>query len=213
MTQQIINVGNVPNDGEGDPIRTAFIKTNENFTELYNIGGITGIANGNSNINIAEDSVVTVSATGVANVLVISSSGATLTGTFTANSQLSATGNITSGGFYIGNGSQLTGVISSAPANLITGNTLSANVVNSSLTAVGILTSLSVSGNVTGGNILTGGQVAATGNVSGQNINTVGEIVATGNVSAASVNLTGLVSAAGNVTSGGNVSEIGRAHV
>jgi len=35
MTQQIINVGAAPNDGDGDPIRTAFIKTNDNFTELY----------------------------------------------------------------------------------------------------------------------------------------------------------------------------------
>jgi hypothetical protein len=35
MSQQVINVGSAPNDGQGDPIRTAFIKTNENFTELY----------------------------------------------------------------------------------------------------------------------------------------------------------------------------------
>jgi hypothetical protein len=35
MAQQIINVGLSPNDGLGDPIRTAFEKTNANFTELY----------------------------------------------------------------------------------------------------------------------------------------------------------------------------------
>ena len=35
MAQQIINVGNSPNDGLGDPIRTSFEKTNFNFTELY----------------------------------------------------------------------------------------------------------------------------------------------------------------------------------
>ena len=35
MTQQIIYVGAAPNDGDGDPIRTAFIKTNDNFSELY----------------------------------------------------------------------------------------------------------------------------------------------------------------------------------
>ena len=54
MTQATIDVGNVANDGQGDPIRTAFIKCNDNFTELYSIGGITGIANGNSNISIVE---------------------------------------------------------------------------------------------------------------------------------------------------------------
>jgi hypothetical protein len=50
MAQQSIIVGNVANDGQGDPIRTAFQKVNSNFTELYNVGGITGITNGNSNI-------------------------------------------------------------------------------------------------------------------------------------------------------------------
>lgn len=35
MSQQIIAVGPAPNDGLGDPLRTAFIKTNNNFTELY----------------------------------------------------------------------------------------------------------------------------------------------------------------------------------
>jgi hypothetical protein len=36
MAQQIINIGNSPNDGNGDPLRTAFTKANNNFTELYN---------------------------------------------------------------------------------------------------------------------------------------------------------------------------------
>ena len=116
MAQQIIDVGNVANDGQGDPIRTSFQKTNSNFTELYNIGGISGIANGTSNINILEDSTVSVSAANVANVLVVSGTGATLKGTFLANTTISATGNITAGGLFIGNGSQLTGVVSSAPA-------------------------------------------------------------------------------------------------
>jgi len=35
MAQQIINTGSDPNDGSGDPLRTAFIKTEENFTELF----------------------------------------------------------------------------------------------------------------------------------------------------------------------------------
>lgn len=35
MTQQSINVGNLPNDGTGDPIRAAFQKVNNNFTEIY----------------------------------------------------------------------------------------------------------------------------------------------------------------------------------
>ena len=35
MTQEIINIGAQPNDGEGDPLRTAFAKINNNFTQLF----------------------------------------------------------------------------------------------------------------------------------------------------------------------------------
>ena len=35
MTLQVINVGTSPNDGQGDAIRTAYIKCNNNFAELY----------------------------------------------------------------------------------------------------------------------------------------------------------------------------------
>lgn len=35
MAQQVINVGNNPNDGTGDGLRNAYIKCNQNFSELY----------------------------------------------------------------------------------------------------------------------------------------------------------------------------------
>lgn len=35
MTQQIINIGSAPDDNTGDPLRTAFNKSNLNFTEVY----------------------------------------------------------------------------------------------------------------------------------------------------------------------------------
>lgn len=34
-TQQIINIGALPNDGEGDPLRVAFGKINNNFANLF----------------------------------------------------------------------------------------------------------------------------------------------------------------------------------
>jgi len=47
MAQQTINIGTVANDGTGDPLRTAFDKANDNFTELYGFGGdITGVTAG-----------------------------------------------------------------------------------------------------------------------------------------------------------------------
>jgi hypothetical protein len=36
MAKQTINIGSSANRGDGDPLRTAFRKVNENFTELYN---------------------------------------------------------------------------------------------------------------------------------------------------------------------------------
>lgn len=43
MAQQIINIGTTANDGTGDPLRDAFDKCNDNFTELYGSGGGGGI--------------------------------------------------------------------------------------------------------------------------------------------------------------------------
>lgn len=41
MTQEIINIGAQANDGEGDPLRTAFAKINNNFTQLFGTGWAT----------------------------------------------------------------------------------------------------------------------------------------------------------------------------
>ena len=42
MAKQTINIGTTANDGTGDPIRSAFDKSNDNFTELY--AGAGGVA-------------------------------------------------------------------------------------------------------------------------------------------------------------------------
>lgn len=60
MAQQIINVGAAPNDDTGDPFRTAFIKVNDNFTELYaSVGGIA-----TSNLEFNGNSVVATNTNG-----------------------------------------------------------------------------------------------------------------------------------------------------
>lgn len=45
MALQIINIGNIANDGTGDDLRDAFIKVNDNFDLLYSSSGdaITGV--------------------------------------------------------------------------------------------------------------------------------------------------------------------------
>lgn len=44
MAQQTIDIGAAANDGTGDPIRDAFDKTNDNFTELYAADAALGTA-------------------------------------------------------------------------------------------------------------------------------------------------------------------------
>ena len=71
-------------------------------------------------------------------------------------------------------------------------------------------TALSVAGNITGANILTGGSATATGNIVGGNIATVGLITATGNITGGNIITSADVSAAsvsasGTVTGGGNI--------
>jgi hypothetical protein len=42
MTIQVINTGSNANSGDGDSIRSAFIKVNQNFTEIATLLGTTG---------------------------------------------------------------------------------------------------------------------------------------------------------------------------
>ena len=174
---------------------------------------------------------------------------------------ISATGNITSGSgsFFIGNGSQLTGIVSSygnanVVANLaalgsnpvsttgnitanyfigngstltsLTGANVTGTVANATyavsagsatsattagtvttnaqpnITSVGILTSVSVTANVTGGNILTGGVISATGNVNVGNLINAGTSSTTGNITGGNILTAGQASATGNITAG-----------
>jgi hypothetical protein len=48
MAKQTINIGAAANDGTGDPIRTAFGKVNDNFTEIYTAN--TGVNTGDQNL-------------------------------------------------------------------------------------------------------------------------------------------------------------------
>lgn len=49
MAQEIINVGAAPNDGDGDPLRVAFQKVNNNFTNLFATTSEITIANTTGN--------------------------------------------------------------------------------------------------------------------------------------------------------------------
>jgi hypothetical protein len=58
MAQQIINTGAAANDGSGDPLRTAFTETNNNFTEIYTAGPV------GSNVQIVNNTILTLNTNG-----------------------------------------------------------------------------------------------------------------------------------------------------
>jgi filamentous hemagglutinin len=228
MAQEIINVGTAPNDGLGDPIRTSFIKCNDNFSELYSrvqdqppptLVGVLGDAKGMTAYDDTYFYYCFEDYDG-ANVIwnrVPNSANAQVT-------TLTASGNITGANFF-GNGAALTGVVAGAPNAIVNGTTNittttngnanitiggTSNVAVFSTTGLEITGISSVTGNITGGNIVTAGQVVATGNVTGGNLVTSGllsvgtTVIATGNVTGGNIVTAGQVVATGNVT-GGNI--------
>ena len=88
---------------------------------------------------------------------------------------------------------------------------LGANGAFAIANAATVGTTLNVTGNTTGGNLRTAGQVSATGNVIGANFigNVIppagGAVSTTGNVSGGNILTGGLISAGGNITSAANI--------
>ena len=87
---------------------------------------------------------------------------------------------------------------------------LGANGTFAIANAATVGTTLNVTGNVTGGNLLTGGLVSSTGNIIGGNLVTLGlanvaSATVTGNVNAGNLRTVGLISATGNITTAANI--------
>ena len=58
MSQYVINIGSLPNDGTGDPLRTAFNDVNLNFNQVFAAGPVL------SNIQIANNTILTTNTNG-----------------------------------------------------------------------------------------------------------------------------------------------------
>jgi trimeric autotransporter adhesin len=79
--------------------------------------------------------------------------------------------------------------------------------VGGNIDITGNVTSLNVTGNITGGNLLTPGLISATGNVTGGNLSAGSGIISTtGNINGANVNATAGITAGTTVIATGNVS-------
>jgi hypothetical protein len=150
--------------------------------------GISG-AGGNAYITVG----------GTANVLVVSSTGANITGTFGVSSNITAVGNV-SGNYFIGNGSQLTGIDATAIQNG-TANVRAFNNANVTVSASGNANILVVTG--TGANIA--GTLNATGNANVGNLGAtsiVGTLTTAAQTNITSVGTLTSLAVTGNVTSG-----------
>ena len=118
MARQVINVGSTANDGTGDGLRTAYIKCNDNFQELYNTTQTPiEIVNGTSNMAVAESANVTVSIAGSANVVNFAGSITE----FTGNADIS-------GDLAIGNSLTITQDVTVGDQLIITG-TIGSNII------------------------------------------------------------------------------------
>ena len=170
------------------------------FTQNYSANSISA---GTSNVSVQSNANVTISSSGTANVLTVSNTGVYVSGV------VSATGNVT-GNYFIGNGSQLTGLpagYSNADvstylasgtnsANIVTTGNVSGNYVlgnGSQLTGISVSSSRIFNGN-SEANIGTSGGNA---NVSIGGVSNVAVFANTG------IYITGEISANGNITAGG----------
>ena len=157
--------------------------SSRNFTTLYSGSGsvVPQGAYGNANVvsllNVGTDGGNTVS-----NIVA--------TGNITTTSQISAQGNITTAGFFVGSlVGNVSGNVTAAGSNTqVQFNNNGVLGADADFTYNNGTNALAVTGNITGGNLLTGGSITATGNVTAANFfgNVFGNIV--GNVDAAGAN-------------------------
>ena len=121
---------------------------------------------------------------------------------------ISATGTIT-GSVFSGAGTNLTGTAASLTVGAATVAGTVTTAAPPNITSVGTLSSVTVTANVTGGNILTAGLISATGNVTAGNFSTAGLVTATGNIQAGNIRTAGLITATGAITTAGDISITG----
>ena len=182
-------------------------------TQATYAGTANAVAGANVSGTVANATYATSagSATTAGTVTTAAQGNITSVGTLTS---LSATGNITAGNIIANNIGNIASInLNGNASTVLYGNGVFAEVAGGSsygnanvvanLAALGS-NPISTTGNITSGNILTGGLVSATGNVTGGNVLTGGLVSATGNVQAGNIRTAGIASATGNIVTAGN---------
>jgi hypothetical protein len=214
--------GNVTGTSLFGTIGTA---TQNNITSVGTLSSLTVSANiqgGNLRTTGLVSATGNISAAGnirggnLTSVTDIAAGGNISAGQFTGVA-MSLTGNMTtssniSGSYILGNGSQLTGLLTYGDSNV---TTLLANLGSNNISSTGNITALtfngallgnsvSVSGNVTAGNLL--GTVATATQTAITEVGTLTSLSVTGNINNSANMTTGTLSASGNITSGNIIS-------
>ena len=225
----------------------AIVMTNPdggNFTIAGNTDASTSdLSNGTSNVNIpVANGNILISSNGVANVMVVTGTGANITGTLNVSGNANAaalgvSGNVQAA-YFIGNGSQLTGIdataIQNGNANVKTyanGNVAisaagSGNIVVVTSTGANISGYANITGNAAVGNLTAtdvtattlGGSLTTNAQPNITSVGTLTSLTVTGNISAGNIsatnisgNVSGAANTAGTVTTNAqpNITSVG----
>jgi len=111
MTQQIIDVGPLPNDGQGDPLRTAFQITNDNFSNIWAAGPVDSqVVISNNVISTNQTNLdLVLQGNGVGTVTLDSTTVPGIDGVYDLGSSTQRFNSIY-GQYFYGNGAFLTGI-------------------------------------------------------------------------------------------------------
>ena len=206
------NINTLANVDSGN-VNTGFANVSGNV----NSGNVnTGFASVSGNVNSGNVNTTLVQSTttsATANIIGgnIATAGIANIATLEVTGNANVIGNV-SASYFLGNGSQLTGIDATSIQNgnsnvrVIANSNVTVGIAGTSNVAVFANTGVYVTGvNSTTGNI-TGGNIITVANVDSGNVNT-GFASITGNVNSGNVN-TAIVSASGNIT-GGNINTTG----
>jgi len=222
--QQVIDYGNTANDGQGDPLRDAFIKVDDNFANIWDAGPVgsniqivnntIGVTNTNGNLILAPNGTGVVQTNNhilprIDSVYSLGSPNLRFRSAYIGYGGLYVTGNLTIDGTIFGNISLGSPIVADLRGSVIAddGVTVLVNAVSKSLYA----TSANITGNLSAGN-LRGTFLTGTLTTNAQpNITSVGTLSllnVTGNLSAN--NISGRITTASqpNITSVGTLSNL-----
>ena len=147
--QQYINYGNTANDGTGDPLRDAFIKVDENFSNLWAVGPVSsnvtivnntiGVSDTNGNLVLSPNGIGVVQTKNnivpsIGNVYSLGSSSLYYRGIFLGPGGVYSTGNITTTGYLSGDGSLISNISVASGSEIVNGNSNVKVAANSNVT-------------------------------------------------------------------------------